>query len=278
MNIPVLVHQTYHFLRRMSQTCWHHFWRTNCFDRAASMAYSTLLAFMPTLVIGLWLTELGHFSPSAIHRALTLILRPLSIEATNPLTQHLIQFVLQTKSLSWLMYFCLACSTMLLVRNLHVAFDAIWDVQTQKRKPHLTLLHAITIMLLPMLLTWLTSIETWFIASHQQTFFFVTLRQLFDGFNLGIWMLLLSCCYAMLPSTSVSFGAAWWSSTMISCCMSVAKKTLSWYFSVAKSYSLLYGSLQAIPIFLLWIYVVWMLILAGCALCRSMHATSWRTT
>lgn len=245
-------------------------------DRAASMAYSTLLAFVPTLVVGLWLTEHGHFSPQAIHHALILILRPLSIEPSHQVVQHLLDFVLQTKQLSWLVYICLAFSTFLLVSNLHSTFDAIWGVQPQKRKWHLTVLHALIIMLLPLILTWITSVESLFLAMERHHVTLTLLANIFDWTHLVLLVLLLACCYAMLPSKKIRFCWAFLSGMTASCAIAVAKKGLTWYFFVAKQYSLLYGSLQAIPIFLLWIYVVWVLILAGCALCRGLSTVAWR--
>lgn len=239
-------------------------------DRAASMAYSTLLAFIPTLVIGLWLTELWHFSPETIRHALSLILKPLSIKATTPIENQLLLFLSQTKHLSWIIILSLLFSTFLLVNNLHATFDAIWEIEPLHRNLYLTLIHTFAIIWLPLFMTLLMSTESIMVAYSKSLSFLFPLSQIFEFFNLVICVIILSCYYWLLPSRKISYSHALLSSIITSLMIGVAKKGLTWYFLFAKQYSVLYGSLQAIPIFLFWVYVVWVLVLAGCALCRSL--------
>ncbi len=52
----------------------------------------------------------------------------------------------------------------------------------------------------------------------------------------------------------------------------------AWYVAHSPSYELLYGALAAFPIFLLWIFVFWMIVLAGAAVTASLANAESRMT
>jgi membrane protein len=43
----------------------------------------------------------------------------------------------------------------------------------------------------------------------------------------------------------------------------VAKRVLGWYLGVVPSYSVVYGAFATLPIFLVWLYVSWVIVLLG---------------
>ena len=44
-----------------------------------------------------------------------------------------------------------------------------------------------------------------------------------------------------------------------------AKHGFAWYLAQVAAYQVIYGALAALPIFLLWVYLCWIIILAGAA-------------
>jgi hypothetical protein len=51
--------------------------------------------------------------------------------------------------------------------------------------------------------------------------------------------------------------------------LEVAKYGFGWYLAQVSTYEVVYGALAALPIFLLWIYLCWIIILAGAAVSAS---------
>ena len=47
--------------------------------------------------------------------------------------------------------------------------------------------------------------------------------------------------------------------------LEAAKHGFGWYLAQVSTYEVVYGALAALPIFLLWIYLCWIIILAGAA-------------
>jgi membrane protein len=86
---------------------------------------------------------------------------------------------------------------------------------------------------------------------------------------LGIFALV--SIYKFVPACPVSWRSAVISAAVAAVGFSLAK---AFYASITKnllSYSAIYGSLASIPIFLLWILVLWWICLAGVALCATLE-------
>ena len=90
-------------------------------------------------------------------------------------------------------------------------------------------------------------------------------------FGFGLSFVALFCIYKFVPSRKVDFRWAFWSSLFAGVCMLAAQET---YASITRHilrYNKVYGSLASIPIFLLWILVLWWICLIGVALCASLQ-------
>ena len=266
----ILKHPFVQSLQSLGKNTWRFFFDAACLDRAASIAYSTLLAIVPLLLIGISLTHFWNFSPEVVDKMIKHLLEPLNIQATGAIYNGLISLLTQPKTYSWPIVGCMLFSTFLLVSNLQSTFDAVWSIQPHQRKPYLTLLHTFIIIWIPVSTTLLISIESILSAYTGSIHLFLSINRLFDLINIFISILLLSCCYWLLPSIKIKFSNAFLSALIASSLITVAKKTLTWYFLEAKQYSLFYGSLQMIPIFLLWVYIICVIIVAGCAICRAL--------
>ena len=78
--------------------------------------------------------------------------------------------------------------------------------------------------------------------------------------------------YKWVPHTPVYGKYALFSAVLCSVAFSLARTGYQAYFSQAVSYNKIYGSLAAVPILLLWIYIVWLIILSGAALTAALQA------
>jgi len=77
-----------------------------------------------------------------------------------------------------------------------------------------------------------------------------------------VWLLLVAV-YKFLPYTRVEFRAAGWAAFVATVLIQLARPTYGLYVTHAIKYEKIYGSLGAVPIFLLWLWVLWLLVLFG---------------
>lgn len=76
--------------------------------------------------------------------------------------------------------------------------------------------------------------------------------------------------YYVAPARPVRFLHALVSGTLAALAAEATRIGFAWYVAHSPTYELLYGALAAVPILLLWIYVFWMIVLAGAAVTASL--------
>jgi membrane protein len=76
------------------------------------------------------------------------------------------------------------------------------------------------------------------------------------------WLLLVAV-YMFLPHTKVRFRSAAWGACVGALLLQLARPLFTLYVLSAVKYERIYGSLGAIPIFLLWVWLLWVIVLFG---------------
>jgi len=73
----------------------------------------------------------------------------------------------------------------------------------------------------------------------------------------------MSALYHYVPHAPVAWSHAVAGGLFVAAGVEVAKRVLGWYLSHMTTYSNVYGAFATVPIFLLWIYLGWVIVLLG---------------
>jgi membrane protein len=76
----------------------------------------------------------------------------------------------------------------------------------------------------------------------------------------AIWLLMLTA-YMLFPSTKVHWRPAMIGALVSAILLEIGKRTMGMYLANALSLSQLYGSLGLIPLFMFWVYLMWLAVL-----------------
>ncbi len=87
------------------------------------------------------------------------------------------------------------------------------------------------------------------------------------------WLLLLAL-YKFLPHTRVQFRSAAWGAALGAVLVELARPMFALYVVHAVKYQRIYGSLGVIPIFLLWLWLLWVIVLFGAEVAFTMQNLS----
>jgi membrane protein len=79
---------------------------------------------------------------------------------------------------------------------------------------------------------------------------------------LAIWVLMFAV-YGLFPSTRVRLRPAMLGALVAAILLEIGKRTMGMYLENALSLSQLYGSLGLIPLFMFWVYLMWLAVLFG---------------
>jgi len=189
------------------------------------------------------------------------------VPASGEVIQNYIQqFVDQASDLPGLGIVFLILTALFLMNTIDAALNNIWRVQRNRRLISKFLIYWSVLTLGPVLLavsiaitSYLISlplfVESITIGSMKPTL--LTLMP-FMATTLALTML-----YIIVPNLNVPVYMGITGGVLAAVLFEVAKKGFTVYVTSVPTYATLYGALAIIPIFLIWIYVSWIIVLLG---------------
>jgi membrane protein len=87
---------------------------------------------------------------------------------------------------------------------------------------------------------------------------------------IGLATLTFSLLYAVLPARRVPWWAAITGALLAALCFEAAKRGFVLYVTSVPTYQRVYGTVAVLPLFLLWIFVSWVIVLLGAAVCATL--------
>ncbi len=241
----------YNFLKG----CITHSIKVDCLGRAAILSYTSIFALVPLLFIITSLLNILTVSDLIKSKVEQLVLTHIGVINVDYITDSIKLFLEKAHELSPLGLLFLFISGLLLFLEIESVFDKVWEVD-EHRHGYVSILVYIALMLfLPLFLTCTVLFEYYFpfFSSPILTSFILILAS----------VVLFTTVYKFIPSCSVDLKCAL-IGAVISSFMNVCLKYIFiFYFSIFTSYNVIYGVFAALPIFMLWIYFSWLVILFG---------------
>ncbi|MBI4197373.1 MAG: YihY family inner membrane protein [Deltaproteobacteria bacterium] len=242
--------------------------RNNLPIRATALAYTILLSLVPFLAVSFSLFKAFGGLENAMEPVQNLILSNLSTGAGTTVVEHLNQFIENYRSgtVGVIGFFLLILSLVSLLSSIEKAFNDIWGISKSRTFIRRFTTYWTLITIGPVLLG-LSLTMTGALQSNQLITQVLSLSGYQQFFISKIpWLVtwgLFTVLYLVMPNTQVRFGSALVGGIVGGSFWEVAKWGYALYASKVVTYSAVYGSLGIIPIFLVWIYYTWLVVLIG---------------
>jgi membrane protein len=248
---------------------------------ASSLTFTTLIALVPLVTVMLAVfSAFPMFASfqSALEKYFLQSLVPDGI--AKPVLQALTQFAAKAARLGTLGLAVLVITALALMLTIDRALNAIWRVRRPRPLPQRILIYWAGLTLGPLLLgvslSLTSSVLTWN-------------RAIVGAVPGGVGMLLnviefvlmalgMGGLYRYVPKTHVRWRHALAGGVFVAIGLEVAKRLLAWYVSAMPTVSAVYGAFAAVPILLLWVYVVWLIVLWGAVIAAYAPSLSMRIT
>ncbi len=288
MGYACLVHSLYSFRRWLQridrQRSWaflrflfRRFLDDNSFPAASALSYTTLLALVP-----LTATVLGVIALFPIHRhwrdVLTIFLFEHFVpKAAASVVDYIHTFASSARGLTGFGAIGLLATSLLTMSSIENAFNQIWRVDNPRRPVARFIIYWIALTLGPILamLSLGTSIYLFTLpmvsAAEQPALSAFGLRLL----PVILEIVAFSAAYKLIPHRTVRMRHALAGGVLATVLFTCAKYAVALYLARA-SYQQVYGTLAAIPIFLLWIWVSWLVVLLGATFASALPAFQYR--
>jgi membrane protein len=236
-----------------------------CPQMAGSLAFTTLLAIVPmfALVVAA-LSRTPWFDDLLVQIKIFLLLNLVPDIAHRVITVYMEEFAVNAGRLTGIglgVVFVTAVATMLMVdRQIH----AIWR-EPPSRKIWVALLAYATLLFVgPLLIAISVSLTTYLMSLSTEVdapegAHAVMLRSAPTVVSTGAFFLL----YKLVPHTRVRSWHALLGALVASLLFEAAKDGFAFYVANMRTYNVVYGTFVALPFFLIWIYVSWLVVLFG---------------
>jgi membrane protein len=241
--------------------CVNHVRSVDLFNQAAALAYTTMFSLVPLLVVALLLLgSLPVFSGFRVDVE-QYLLSHLIIESVDSIKQYLVTFIHQAQSLSVGGIAVLGVSALLLFFEIGGSFDKIWQVDKVRKGYLSTMLYVVFFLFVPVFFT-CTIIFEYYIANFFHNINWIT-TIILNSYTFLVSALMFSIFYKVIPSSNVKITAAGFGGIIAAILFILFRKAFVLYFGYFSNYKVLYGALYALPVFMLWLYVSWLIILFG---------------
>ena len=240
---------------------------------AASLSYTSLLALVPLFAISLSILSAFPAFADVEGRLLEQALSYIAPHAGADVQTYLDRFVSNTSNLTALGIVWLAVTAIMLLSTIETAFNAIWRVDSPRPLMMRLVAYWTTLTLGPLLLGAGLSLSTVIFASGNFSAFGLESEEAMGGAVRVIPLVFatigLTIIYLALPHRRIEWRHALLGGFIAALLFEGLKALFGIYLSRVGTFQSVYGSLSALPVFLIWMYLGWAVVLIGAAIAAA---------
>lgn len=240
---------------------------------AGSLTFTTVLALVPLLTIALAIfTTFPIFNTmrASLDAYFIQNLMPKSISST--IFDNLAQFASKASRMSAVGGVALLFTAVATMATVEHAFNQIWRVNKSRPLLQRVVIYWTILTLGPLMIgVSMTATSLLFTAtSWLGTNLPFLSAFLYTLLSVGMTTAALSLMYLTIPNRFVERRDALTGGFVAGVAFEIAKRIFALYIAKFPSYTVIYGTLAAIPIFLIWIYVSWFITLIGAVIVAAL--------
>jgi len=244
---------------------------------AGSLTFTSTMALVPILTV-----ILAVFTAFPVFNQFQQVLQHWLIQSLIPesiskqVLGYLSQFSNKASRLGTAGFIVLVVSALSLVYTIDKSLNAIWH-NHQKRALTQRILLYWSVMTLGPLVLGLGVVSLFYVSTLSRTWMgdgFGLLELLINALEFCMWVLGMSALYRYIPNTQVKYAHALLGGLWVTTAIEVARHALTWYLKSIPAVSMIYGAFATLPIFLLWMYLTWLIILAGAVFVAALPSLS----
>jgi membrane protein len=235
------------------------------FQVAGSLTFTTLLALVPLLTVALTVfSAFPVFSEFATAIRNFVLANLVPAAAGKVVTVYTEQFAQNAGKLTALGMAILTVAAVMTTLTVDHTFNTIWRVRRPRPLVSRLLIYWGVLTIGPLLIgvslyvtSWLLTRSMGLMGPSQ------AVSVVYRAVPLVFTVLAFSFLYRTVPNRPVAVSDALAGGVLAGLLFEAAKAAFGSYIRQVPMYKLVYGAFASIPIFLLWIYISWMIILAG---------------
>ena len=252
------------------------FYEDRCLQIASSLTFTSLLSIVPIVTVAL--TVITAFP---VFGEMTLALQTFVLENMMPasadvVASHTEQFTRNAAKLTAVGIVFLFVTSIMLLLTIDRAFNDIWRVKRPRPIVQRVFVYWTLITVGPVLIGASLSLTSWLVGQA------VGLVRGVPGVGVIVLSVVpvlltstaLALLYVAMPNRRIRVRDAIVGGLLAGIAFEVMKRGFAVYIAQFPTYTLVYGAFATVPIFLLWIYVSWLVVIFGAVVVAALP--EWR--
>jgi len=244
---------------------------------AESLTFTTVLALVPMLTVALAL-----FTVFPLFNTFRLSLEAYFIQSLMPKTisttilDYLNQFSAKATRLSAVGAVALMVTSLVTLATIEKVFNQIWRVKQKRPIIKRMMVFWALMTLAPFLMgVSLTATSYVFAATSDVVGVIPGSRILFTAASIALSTCAYSLLYIFVPNRTIDWRDAVWGGLVAGILFEIAKRIFASFVTHMPTYTIVYGAIAVIPIFLIWIYTSWLITLFGAVIAASLPVVKY---
>lgn len=239
---------------------------------ASSLTFTTLLALVPLITIVITVISAFPVFGVVVDSLRTFILANFVPGAASRLiTVYMQQFADKASRLTTLGIGALAVTAIILMLTIDRVFNRIWRVPRQRPLLRRIVVYCMVLTVGPVLIGASLYATSWLIRSSLG----ILKLGAAGGFLFHTSAIVFTCLaitflYRTVPNRRVALADAAIGGVLAGLAFEGMKAGFTHFVTRFGSYKLVYGAFASVPVFLLWIYLSWIVVLAGAVITASL--------
>lgn len=240
---------------------------------SAYLAFTTLFAVVPLMTVTFAVLSLVPELRRWDTTMRQMLFRHVLPDTGTYIENYLSGFASQAASLTSAGLIMLFVTCMLMLRRIESSFNKIWHVRQARTGINGFLLYWAILSIGPLLMGVAFLLSSYVASLQILSLWFPWLamdRWLWSVIPVLATAVVFSLAYIAIPNTTVplKYGVA--GGSFAALLFEMARHLMAFGLQLFPSYKFVYGAFAAVPIFLIWVYVSWVIVLLGAELVQSM--------
>jgi membrane protein len=261
-------------LATFARFVWGRFWADDCFEAAAALSYTTLFALVPLSAVALGvIASFAEFAAWS-ERITDFVFSNFVPAAARVVQSYLTQFAANAYQLTTVGVIALVVSALLLMSGIEETFNRIFRASARRNRIARFVVYWTVLTLGPVLVTASLGLTSYLFAlpviDEAERAYHLSER-LLRWLPVVVTWVALWLAYTVIPATIVRLRHAAVGATIGTVLFELAKRGFAEYLA-RTSYEQVFGALAVVPIFLLWMYLLWLIVLLGASIASAVGA------
>ena len=246
---------------------------------AGGLAYVTLLGLVPLSTVAFaFVARFPVFQDFLKILEAFLLRHMLPSSASAIVHEYVVVLAEDAANLTGLSIVFVAITATLVVDNVESEINELWGIRRKRPLMRRILVYAVGITAGPVMVGAVISLTRWVLSQV------VAAVPSQKAATVAIWHVVpftfaavaLTLLYAIAPARNVLWRHAIASGLLAALAFEAANRGFTWYLTHFQGYEMLYGALAALPAFMVWIFLSWLIVLAGAAVTATLAESGGR--